>query len=136
MAALRRRRLRAGGGVHAQELRGERAPLHRARSSRQQSTRSLTQRPPVETLLSYGAFGERRNANGWIGNPTAGAWTEITDGTRRGFTFHEMLDNLNLTHMNGRVYDQISGRFLSADPFVPDPGFTQSFNRYSYVYNN
>ena len=90
----------------------------------------------VETLLSYGAFGERRNATGWTGNPTAATWTEITDGTRRGFTFHEMPDNLNLTHMNGRVYDQISGRFLSADPFVPDPGFTQSFNRYSYVYNN
>lgn len=90
----------------------------------------------VETKLSYGAFGERRNATGWSGNPTAGAWTEITDGTRRGFTFHEMLDNLNLTHMNGRVYDQTIGRFLSADPFVPDPGFTQSFNRYSYVYNN
>lgn len=90
----------------------------------------------VEAALSYGAFGERRNATGWTGNPTASNWTEITDGTRRGFTSHEMLDNLNLTHMNGRVYDQISGRFLSPDPFVPDPGFTQSFNRYSYVYNN
>jgi RHS repeat-associated protein len=90
----------------------------------------------VETALSYGAFGERRNAAGWTGNPTTATWNEITDGTRRGFTSHEMLDNLNLTHMNGRVYDQITGRFLSADPFVPDPEFTQSFNRYSYVYNN
>lgn len=89
-----------------------------------------------EVRLSFGAFGERRNEAGWSGNPTAGNWTEITDSTRRGFTFHEMLDNLNLTHMNGRVYDQIAGRFLSADPFVPSPEFTQSFNRYSYTFNN
>jgi RHS repeat-associated protein len=47
-----------------------------------------------------------------------------------------MLDNLNLVHMNGRVYDQIIGRFMSADPIVQVPGFTQSFNRYSYTFNN
>ena len=38
--------------------------------------------------------------------------------------------------MNGRVYDPTLGRFLSADPFVPNPTATQSFNRYSYVNNN
>jgi RHS repeat-associated protein len=47
-----------------------------------------------------------------------------------------MLDNLNLTHMNGRVYDQNLGRFLSADPFITEPLNTQNYNRYSYVYNN
>jgi RHS repeat-associated protein len=47
-----------------------------------------------------------------------------------------MLDNLNLVHMNGRVYDQIIGRFLSADPFIDGPGSTQGWNRYSYVHNN
>jgi RHS repeat-associated protein len=47
-----------------------------------------------------------------------------------------MLDNLNLTHMNGRVYDQVVGRFLSADPNVPRPGFTQSHNRFSYTANS
>ena len=41
-----------------------------------------------------------------------------------------------LIHMNGRVYDPIIGRFLSADPFIPNPMSTQSFNRYSYVQNN
>ena len=90
----------------------------------------------VEVRLSYGAFGQRRKEAGWSGNPTSGDWTEITDSTRRGFTLHEMLDNLNLTHMNGRVYDQIVGRFISADPFIPEPGITQSFNRYSYVRNS
>ncbi len=38
--------------------------------------------------------------------------------------------------MNGRVQDAITGRFLSPDPTIPDPGFTQSFNRYSYVNDN
>jgi hypothetical protein len=30
----------------------------------------------------------------------------------------------------------VLGRFISADPFVPDPLSTQSYNRYSYVENN
>src|SRR5262249_12000721 len=58
---------------------------------------------------------------------------------RRGnsrFTGHEHLDNLSLVHMNGRVYDPYLGRFLSADPFVPHPQLTQSYNRYSYTRNN
>lgn len=38
--------------------------------------------------------------------------------------------------MNGRVYDPVLGRFLSADPFVDDAGDSQSYNRYSYVSNN
>jgi hypothetical protein len=38
--------------------------------------------------------------------------------------------------MNGRVYDPVIGRFLSADLFVNHPFNSQSFNRYSYVLNN
>lgn len=38
--------------------------------------------------------------------------------------------------MNGRVYDPVLGRFLSADPYVEDAGDSQAFNRYSYVSNN
>jgi hypothetical protein len=38
--------------------------------------------------------------------------------------------------MNGRVYDPTLGRFISADPTVPDPFNSQSYDRYSYVYNN
>ncbi len=90
----------------------------------------------IEVRLSSGAFGQRRKEAGWSGNPTSGDWTQITATTRRGFTFHEHLDNLNLVHMNGRAYDPVVGRFLSADPFVPHPTSTQSFNRYSYVQNN
>ncbi len=84
--------------------------------------------------------------------------------TRR-FTDHEMMDDLGLVHMtkrgsakmaqpsalrrvsrcgcplggttnNGRIYDPVLGRFLSADPFVPNPSNLQDYNRYSYVRNN
>jgi hypothetical protein len=38
--------------------------------------------------------------------------------------------------MNGRIYDPLLGRFLSADLIVQAPGNLQSYNRYSYVFNN
>lgn len=52
------------------------------------------------------------------------------------FTGHESIGNLDLVHMNGRVYDPEIARFVSADPMVPDFVNPQSFNRYAYVYNN
>ena len=38
--------------------------------------------------------------------------------------------------MNARWYDSSIGRFISADTIVPDPTNPQSFNRFSYGYNN
>jgi hypothetical protein len=38
--------------------------------------------------------------------------------------------------MNGRIYDPELGRFLSPDPIVQIPEYSQNFNRYSYVLNN
>ncbi len=38
--------------------------------------------------------------------------------------------------MNGRVYDPTLGRFLTPDPYVQAPTLSQSWNRYSYVWNN
>ena len=38
--------------------------------------------------------------------------------------------------MDGRMYDPVLGRFLSADPFVQAPDYTQGLNRYSYCLNN
>ena len=84
---------------------------------------------------SFDAFGKRRGSN-WSGNPSAADWTAIAGSTRRGYTGHTMVDNLNLIHMNGRVYDPLIGRFLSADPLIGDPLKTQGYNRYSYVVNN
>jgi RHS repeat-associated protein len=47
-----------------------------------------------------------------------------------------MLDDLGLVHMNGRIYDPLLGRFLSADVVVQAPLSLQGYNRYSYVMNN
>jgi RHS repeat-associated protein len=84
---------------------------------------------------SFDAFGRRRGSN-WSGAPSSGDWAAIASTTRRGYTDHSMLDNLNLIHMNGRVQDPLLGRFVSADPYITEPGNTQNYNRYSYVYNN
>jgi RHS repeat-associated protein len=58
----------------------------------------------------------------------------VTDN--RGFTGHEMLDQLDLVHMNGRVYDPLTARFLSGDPLIQNAMNGQNYNRYSYVLNN
>lgn len=54
----------------------------------------------------------------------------------RGCTAHEMLDNVALVHMKGRVYDPTFGRFLSPDPVLNDLRNPQGINRYGYVAGN
>jgi RHS repeat-associated protein len=41
-----------------------------------------------------------------------------------------------LINMNGRLYDPLLARMLSPDNYVQAAGNTQSYNRYSYVWNN
>jgi RHS repeat-associated protein len=48
----------------------------------------------------------------------------------------ELTGDSGLINMNGRLYDPVLGRFLNADPVIQFPGFTQSYNSYSYVMNN
>ena len=81
---------------------------------------------------SFDAWGSRRNPD----------TQEIYTGTEapnlmtgRGFTGHEHLDGFGLIHMNARLYDPILGRFLSPDPYVQLPDFTQAMNRYGYCMN-
>lgn len=90
----------------------------------------------VKERLSFDAWGRRRTLSYGLNG-----WTVIYDDptsaeTQRGFTGHEMLDSMGLVHMNGRVYDPLTGRFLSPDPFVQAPSDMQNLNRYSYVLNN
>jgi RHS repeat-associated protein len=56
--------------------------------------------------------------------------------TQRGFTGHEMLDEVGVIHMNGRIYDAKLGRFMQADPIIQEPTSIGSLNRYSYCANN
>lgn len=82
---------------------------------------------------SFSATGSRRGSNWSSGS--APDWLAIANSTRQGFTGHEMLDNLSLAHMNGRVYDPQLARFLSADPLIGSLGDSQSVNPYAYVGN-
>jgi RHS repeat-associated protein len=84
---------------------------------------------------SFDAFGQRRQSNWTAGSPTSADYSAIAGTTRRGFTFHEQLDNIQLTHMNGRVYSPITGRFLSVDPAIADLSDSQSVNPYAYIGN-
>lgn len=85
----------------------------------------------VVERLAYEPFGKRRNANG-----TTDPYGNLTPKTDRGYTEHEHMDEVDLINMNGRIFDPALGRFMSADPGIPYPGSTQSYNRYSYARNN
>ena len=84
------------------------------------------------TEYSFDAWGRRRDKDDWTYTLTS----EPALFADRGFTGHEYLEDFKLYNMNGRLYDPVVGRFLSADPIIQDPSFTQSFNRYSYCLNN
>jgi RHS repeat-associated protein len=107
------------------------------------TTQILDESGTVLHTKSYDAFGKPRN----------GDWSDMTGGlfqakldfsdtngtidlTKRGFTDHEHLDEMQLIHMNGRMYDYNNGRFLSVDPFIQSPTSTQSLNPYTYIFNN
>lgn len=97
------------------------------------STVSVTdQVGAVTESMAYEPFGKRRNINGL----TDLLGTLAPSATSRGFTGHEMMDEVGLVNMNGRIYDPATGRFLSADPIIQESNLLQSYNRYSYVNNN
>jgi RHS repeat-associated protein len=87
---------------------------------------------------SFDAFGARRDGEDWDSDCNCSTLAQMASITRHGFTGHEMIGgkSMGLIHMNGRVMDSVTGRFLSPDPYVQFPFDGQSLNRYSYVRNN
>jgi len=87
------------------------------------------------SVSSFDAWGQRRDGNGWsaLGNPLAFNAAGLTE---HGYTGHEEVDPVGLIHMNGRIYDPKLMRFAQADPEVQSPFNGQSFNRYTYAFNN
>ena len=68
-----------------------------------------------------------------------GSWSNESatySTTAWGYTGHEMDTETGLINMNARLYDPMLGRFMTADPFIPNIYNPQSLNRYSYVLNN
>lgn len=86
--------------------------------------------------MAFDAWGRRMQPSGAPDTGTLAAGLLDPLHGDRGFTGHEMLDELGLVHMNGRIYDPLLGRFFSPDPLVQAPDLLQNFNRYSYVLNN
>src|SRR5207302_11228449 len=84
----------------------------------------------VVEKLKYEPFGQRRYASA-LTLPAS-----LPSSHSDAFTGHEADDEFGLINMRGRMYDSATGRFLTADPFVQAPLFSQSFNRYSYTFNN
>jgi len=84
------------------------------------------------TEYSFEAWGRRCDKDDWTYTLTS----EPVLFADRGFTGHEYLKYFNLYNMNGRMYDPLVGRFLSADNVIQDPTSTQNYNRYSYCLNN
>jgi len=84
---------------------------------------------------SYDPWGRLRDPQTLeIYTPGSSTMPELLLG--RGYTAHEHLDWFGLINMNARLYDPALGRFLSPDPYVQAPDFSQNFNRYSYCLNN
>ncbi|MDO6477295.1 Ig-like domain-containing protein [Alteromonas sp. 1_MG-2023] len=91
----------------------------------------------VSGRRAFDPFGKPRAENGSsLSVPRLTFLNDSDQGGRRGFTDHRHLDEAQLIHMNGRVYDYNLGRFLSVDPFIQDPTNSQSINPYSYIMNN
>ena len=80
---------------------------------------------------SFDAWGRSRNPLDWSDYTT----TSLPE-FNRGFTGHEHLPDFGLINMNGRLYDPVLGRMLSADSYIQNPGNSQNYNRYSYCLNN
>ncbi len=85
---------------------------------------------------AFDAFGRRADPASGAGLGNAAEFAFPSDPTAHGYTGHEQLDAFTWIHMNGRLYDVQTGRFLQADSVVGDAGDLQAWNRYSYVLNN
>jgi RHS repeat-associated protein len=86
----------------------------------------------VVERLAYDPWGKRRFITGAADTLDAITGQYID----RGFTMHEHIDEMGIINMNGRIYDPLIGRFMSADPYIQASDDLQSHNRYAYVMNN
>lgn len=85
---------------------------------------------------SFQPYGGRRNPTTWTAPASTSDLNTIQGITPRGYTFKEALQDMNFVDLGGRVEDDFTERFISADPNIPDPTNPQSYNRYSYTLNN
>ena len=87
----------------------------------------------LKECMSFNAYGERRSCSASFAELSA--YNFVSD-TTRGFTGHEMDDEIGLINMNARMYDPVLGRFLQADTIIQFADYSQGYNRYMYINNN
>ena len=80
---------------------------------------------------SSGIMIEQRIFDPW-GNLKQGSISFI----ERGYTGHEHFLEINLIHMNARLYDPVKKIFLTPDNVLQDPYNPQNYNRFGYCLNN
>ena len=85
----------------------------------------------AQARLYFDSFGQVRSGS-WSGPKTRVS----LHGMSEGFTGHSHDDVLDWINMVGRDYDPTLARFLTPDPIISHPGYSQSLNRFSYVWNN
>jgi len=121
------------------ETGGHSIQIERADGTRQDQPKYLLADNLGSTNVILNGFGEveqRLAFDPWGLRLNVGDQSSVNSVTNRGYTGHEMDDETGLINMNARVYDPYLGRFLSADPVLPDAGNMQQYNRYAYVTNN
>jgi RHS repeat-associated protein len=132
--------LYAGGTPFAiHEKNGEDENFYYLHLDYQGSIRAITnEQGNIVEQRDYDAWGRPRNPvtlNYTAANPfTHSLNTAII--TSRGYTFHEHIFEFSLINMNARMYDPVTRRVISPDNYIQAPDNTQSFNRYSYCWNN
>ncbi|GEM_PF-1687657 len=57
-------------------------------------------------------------------------------GVSNRYTGQTLDEDTGLYYYGARYYDPELARFIQPDSTVPDPEFSQAYNRYAYVYNN
>ncbi len=91
-----------------------------------------------EVLSSGGGVLHRQkfSAFGLSNNPTWESSNPAVRRVRRGYTGHEHDPETGLVNMGARLYDNVTARFMTPDPTVQVPSWTQSWNRFSYAWNS
>jgi RHS repeat-associated protein len=79
----------------------------------------------VVQQYGYSPFGRENYKNNIYAFPVSSRYT--------GQTLDE---DTGLYYYGARYYDPELARFIQADSTIPDPEFSQAYNRYAYVYNN
>jgi len=80
----------------------------------------------VQTRMMYKPYGE-------VFAQTDGNWDKQGVNNFRYKYNSQQLDDTGLMYFKARYYDPAVGRFITADPTIPNPEKSQLFNRYMFV---